>query len=162
MSFERKTVVVIGATGVVGSGVVRKYLDAGATVVGVSRQEGNLAKLKNTLKIGAQEAFRGVTGEFKDEASAAAAKAAILGKAGGPIDHVVTVQGFVTYGKAPTETPSSTLRQALDDGLFNNLLAAQALLPELKGREGSSFTLVSGGLSHIPPPMVTLWPATVC
>jgi len=161
MSLERKAVVVVGATGVVGLGIVRKYLDAGATVIGVSRQEGNLAKLKGTLKIGAKDAFRGVVGEFKDETSAAAAKSAIMASAGGPIDHVVTVQGFGPYAKAPTEAPISGLRETLDDGFFNNLLAAKALLPGMKGREGSSFTLVSGGLAHIPPPVISLWFSTI-
>jgi len=161
MSFERKTVVVVGATGVVGSGVVRKYLDAGATVVGVSRQQDHLAKLKETIKIRPGEPFREAIAEFKDEASAAAAGAAIKERAGAPIDHVVSVQGFVAFAKAPTETPVSDLRHALDDGLFNNLLAAKALLPELKGREGSTFTLVSGGLAHIPPPDPSLWLGTL-
>jgi NAD(P)-dependent dehydrogenase (short-subunit alcohol dehydrogenase family) len=161
MSFERKTVVVVGATGVVGSGIVRKYLDAGATVIGVSRQEGNLSRLKDTIKVGAGEAFRGVVAEFKDEASAAAAGPAIMARAGGPLDHVVTVQGFVSFAKAPTETPVADLRAALEDGLFSNLLAAKALLPGLKAREGSTFTLVSGGLAHIPPPTPALWLGTV-
>src|SRR5690349_3448206 len=116
MSFERKIVVVVGASGIVGSGIVRKYLDAGATVIGVSRQEGNLSKLRDTIKIGPSDAFRGVVADFKDDSSAAAAGAAIQARAGAPIDHVVTVQGFVPTAKAPTETPIADLRHGLDDG----------------------------------------------
>ena len=37
MDMQGQTVVVGGATGVVGSGAARAFLDAGATVVGVSR-----------------------------------------------------------------------------------------------------------------------------
>jgi NAD(P)-dependent dehydrogenase (short-subunit alcohol dehydrogenase family) len=162
MSFENRVAVVIGASGVVGSGIVRKYLDAGATVVGVSRASSKLDQLKQQIKIQASERFIPVVGDFKDEASAGAAKKAIATALGGkPIDHIVSVQGFVAYGKAPTETPVQQLKSALDDGLFNNLLAAQTFLPDLKGREGSSFTLVSGGLAHIPPPNVSLWLATI-
>ena len=39
--------------------------------------------------------------------------------------------------------------------------AVAEVLPELKGRAGASFTLVSGGLAHIPPPNPTLWLGTV-
>jgi NAD(P)-dependent dehydrogenase (short-subunit alcohol dehydrogenase family) len=162
MSFKQRNVVVIGASGVVGSGIVRKYLDAGATVVGVSRSASKLEGLRQQMKIGGTEPFLPVVGDFKDEASAAEAKRAVGEALGGkPIDHVVSVQGFVNFAKPPTTTPLAELRGALDDGLFNNLLAAQALLPDLKGREGSSFTLVSGGLAHIPPPNVALWLGTV-
>jgi NAD(P)-dependent dehydrogenase (short-subunit alcohol dehydrogenase family) len=83
---------------------------------------------------------------------------ALGGKA---IDHVVSVQGFVAFGKAPTETPINALRGALDDGLYNNLLAAQTFLPDMKNRDGATFTLVSGGLAHIPPPNVAVWLATI-
>ena len=69
--FADKTVVVLGATGVVGSGVVRKYLDAGATVVGVSRSGSNLERLKQQIGISDSEPFVGVVGDFVTEASAA-------------------------------------------------------------------------------------------
>jgi NAD(P)-dependent dehydrogenase (short-subunit alcohol dehydrogenase family) len=162
MSFENRVAVVIGATGVVGSGIVRKYLDAGATVVGVSRAASKIEQLKLQMKIQGSERFIPVVGDFKDEASAGAAKKAIASALGGkPIDHIVSVQGFIAFGKAPTETPAQQLKDALDDGLFNNLRAAQAFLPDLKGREGSTFTLVSGGLAHSPPPNVALWLATI-
>jgi NAD(P)-dependent dehydrogenase (short-subunit alcohol dehydrogenase family) len=162
VSFQNQSVVVIGASGVVGSGVVRRYLDAGATVVGVSRSASKLKQLEQQMKIQASEAFLPVVGDFKDEASAGEAKKSVMAALKGkPIDHVVSVQGFVNFAKAPTSTPPGELKAALDDGLFNNLLAAQAFLPDLKGREGSTFTLVSGGLAHIPPPNVALWLGTV-
>ena len=50
---------------------------------------------------------------------------------------------------------------ALADGLYNSFLAAKVFLPSLKSREGSSYTIVSGGLAHMPPPFAGLWLATV-
>lgn len=167
MSFAQQTVVVIGATGVVGGGVVRKYLDAGATVIGVSRSAANLDKLRQQLRIGASEAFGGVVAEFKDEPSADRAKEAILAAAreanasAAAIDHVVSVQGFVEVAKPPTHSSLDALKGALSDGLFNNFLAARVLLPELKGRQGTSFTLASGGLAHHLPPNPALWLGTI-
>lgn len=162
MSFAHKTVVVVGATGVVGGGIVRKYLDAGATVVGVSRSAANLQKLRQRLSIAAGEPFHGLVANFKDDGTAEKAKEAITSAlAGKPIDHVVSVQGFVEFAKPPTHSALDVLKTALDDGLFNNYLAAKALLPELKSRDGASFTLVSGGLAHFPPPNPALWLGTV-
>ncbi len=162
MSFENKNVVVIGAAGVVGSGVVRKYLDAGATVVGLSRTADNLAKLRATVQIADSDRFLPVTGDFKTEELAAQARDAVAAALGGkPVDHVVSVQGFVAFAPLPTETPLATLSGALEDGLYNNYLAAKAFLPAMKDRDGASFTLVSGGLAHIPPPMTAVWLGTV-
>jgi 3-oxoacyl-[acyl-carrier protein] reductase len=162
MEFKGKTAVVVGASGVVGSGIVRTYLDAGAQVVGVSRSEANLAKLKRTMTIGAGDAFRGVVGDFSNEAAAAAAKSAIDAVLeGAPYDHVVTAQGFVAMAKAATETPLAELRRALDNGFYNNFLVAKALLPDQKSRAGTSFTLVSGGLAHVPPPNPAVWLGTI-
>lgn len=162
MTLASKNVVVAGATGVVGSGIVRRYLDAGATVVGISRSADNLARLRETMKIGPGEPFHGITGEFRDDATAAAAYRAVTTVLGDrPIDHVVTAQGFVVPAPPPTAAPLATLERALADGLYNNLLAARAFLPGLKARPGASFTLVSGGLAHIPPPNPGLWLGTV-
>lgn len=162
MTFAGKNVVVLGATGVVGSGVVRKFLDAGATVVGVSRSADKLARLREQMQIGEDAPFFGVVGDLRDETSADEVRrlvGAAIGDA--PIDHVVSVQGFVNFAAPPTQAPLEALRGALDDGLYNNLLAAKVFLPGLKARAGSSFTLVSGGLAHIPPPAPALWLGTV-
>lgn len=162
MTLASKHVVVVGATGVVGSGIVRSYLDAGATVVGVSRSADNLARLAEQMKIGPGEPFHAVVGDFRDEASATAARQAVAAALGDrPIDHVVTVQGFVVFAPPPTAAPVAILEGALADGLYNNLLAAKVFLPDLKAREGASFTLVSGGLAHFPPPNPALWLGTV-
>ena len=162
MSFAHKTVVIIGATGVVGGGIVRKYLDAGATVVGVSRSAANLQKLRQKMNIVAGEPFHGVVANFKDEGTADHGKEAITAAlAGKPIDHVVSVQGFVEFAKPPTHSALDVLKTALDDGFYNNYLAAKVLLPELKSRDGATFTLASGGLAHYPPPNPALWLGTV-
>jgi NAD(P)-dependent dehydrogenase (short-subunit alcohol dehydrogenase family) len=162
MTLATRNVVVVGATGVVGSGIVRRYLDAGATVVGVSRSADNLARLREKMKIGVSEPFHGIIGEFRDDATAAAAHRAVSAALGDrPIDHVVTAQGFVVLAPPPTAAPLTALERALADGLYNNLLAARVFLPGLKARRGASFTLVSGGLAHIPPPNPGLWLGTV-
>lgn len=162
MSFTGKVVLVIGATGTVGSGVVRKFLDAGATVLAMSRSGAKIEKLKQDISIADSEPFLSVAGDFQDEESAEELRLQVEQTLGGrPIDHVVSVQGFVSVVDAPTATSLASFKGSLDDGLYNNYLAAKVFLPGLKDREGASFTLVSGGLAHFPPPNPSLWLATV-
>lgn len=162
MVFRKKYVVVVGAPGVVGSGVVRKYLDAGATVIGVSRRGENLEDLKKSLAIDSTQPFLGVVGDFATDDAADEAGQAVAGAVdGNPIDHVVSAQGFVAFAEDPTETPVSTLKAALEDGFYNNFLAAKTFLPAMKTRHGASLTLVSGGLAHAPPPVTAVWLGTV-
>lgn len=166
MSFHGQTVVVLGASGVVGSGVVCKFLGQGATVVGVSRSQQNLERLiaqMGLFKAVEDARFVPVVGDFQDEDGALATRRSVLAALtqGVPIDHVVSVLGFVSPAKPPTDSPLSALTEALADGLYNNFLAAKAFIPALKSRKGASFTLVSGGLAHNPPPSPGLWLGTV-
>lgn len=161
-SFKDKVVVVAGATGVIGSGVARRFLDEGATVVSISRDPERLQLLRTQLEIKPGESLLDVVGEFKTEQSAAEVRATVKEVLGGrPVDHVVAALGFFSIDSIPTATSLSTVKHALDDGLLTNFLAAQAFLPELETREGSSFTLVSGGLAHSPPADPRLWLGTL-
>jgi NAD(P)-dependent dehydrogenase (short-subunit alcohol dehydrogenase family) len=161
MSFQGKSVVVIGATGVVGSGICRAFLDQGAFVVAVSRSAQKLDELKKVISLKAGEPLVTAVGDFKDDASSARAMAAIDSALGGrAIDHVISSQGFVKFGPPPTQSTSGQLHEALDDGLTVNFQAAKALLPGIKQRP-ATFTMVSGGLAHLPPPDPAMWMGTL-
>ena len=152
MNFMNKTVAVIGATGVVGSGIVRRYMDVGATVICVSRRQENLTKLRAELAPDGGKSLVEVVADFNDEEAAQeAGRAVVRALKGDSLNHVVCVQGFVESSGAPSETPVLEVSCALQDGLYNNFLAAKTFLPVLKDRDGSSLTLVSGGLAHEPP-----------
>lgn len=160
MSFDEKRVVVLGATGVVGSGVVRKFLDAGATVVGVSRSAERLDRMRSAV-VRPGEPFLPVVGDFgRDESAAASREAVVSALAEAPIDHVVSSLGFVQRAQPVTETSIDEVGSALENGLYINLRAAQAFIPLLHGRD-TSFTMVSGGLAHFPPPDPSLWLGTL-
>ena len=163
MSFAGKNVVVLGATGVVGSGASKKFVDAGATVVAVSRSSEKLSALADQLKLSGSEQLKFATGDFDSEAAAAKTTQRIEeALAGAPIDHVVSSLGFVkVVDQGVTQTPTSDLKEALDSGFFNTYFAAKALLPRIKDRDGASYTIVSGGFAHFPPPMPGLWLGTV-
>lgn len=153
--FKNKVVVIGGATGTVGSGVVRAYLNEGAMVVGISRSAEKLEALKNTISIKADENFHSVIGDFNNEAEAEKTKQSVLIALNGKkIDHVVCSIGFITLAGAPSVTPLSVAKEAFDNGFFNSFLMAKVFLPEIKNQEGSSFTMVSGGLAHGLPPFI--------
>ncbi|MBI4821475.1 MAG: SDR family oxidoreductase [Deltaproteobacteria bacterium] len=149
MSFEDKVVVVLGATGIIGSGVVRSYLDTKATVVGVSRSGKRLDTLREQMSIRDDEPFLSVVGDFNDAFAANASHNRVTELLGGrPIDHVVSVIGSVSIGRAPTSTTLESFRGAMEDGVFNSFSAAKVFLPRMLRRPGSSYTLTSGGLAH--------------
>lgn len=109
--------------------------------------------------------FYAVSGDFTNDAEAAKTKQAVSDILNGkPIDHIISSIGFVTYATAPTKTDSSLVRDAFDHGFFNTVLMAKYFLPEIKNREGSSYTIISGGLAHGLPGFVpnveNLWLAT--
>lgn len=164
--FKNKVIVIAGATGTVGSGAVRAFLNEGAHVVGISRSAEKLEELKKRLSIKSDEPFYSVAGDFNNDTEAAKTKKALIAVLNGkPIDHVVSSIGFVTLATAPTKTDSSLVRDAFDHGFFNIVLMAKYMLPELKNQAGSSYTIVSGGLAHgLPgfiPNVENLWLATV-
>jgi NAD(P)-dependent dehydrogenase (short-subunit alcohol dehydrogenase family) len=163
--FKNKVIVIAGATGTVGSGAVRAFLNEGAHVVGISRSAEKLENLRKTISIKPDEPFYSIAGDFNSDAESAktveAVKTILKGK---PIDHVISIIGFVTLATAPTQTDSSLVRSAFDNGFFNTVLMAKYFLPDLKNQEGSSYTMVSGGLAHGLPGFIpnaeNLWLAT--
>jgi len=119
-------------------------------VVIVSREEKKLQELKTKLGTPLSDHFIGVVGSFQDEEHSKEAHAKVIGALHGRhIDHVVSVLGFAAlFPGGPTNSTGKDLQQGLDEGLFTAFHSSKAFLPGLKNHEGSTFTLVSGGLAH--------------
>jgi NAD(P)-dependent dehydrogenase (short-subunit alcohol dehydrogenase family) len=163
--FTGQVVAILGATGIVGSGVALKYLEAGARVVAVGREGKKLESLSATLtKVGAKlskDNWVTVVGDFTDEKASKAAADAIVKAAGKPLNHIVSNLGFVkTTAGGPTASSLKDLNEAFAESLNPTLLSAQQLLPLLKDVKGSSYTISSGGFSHFTP-APGFWTATV-
>jgi len=160
-SFKGQTVVILGASGVVGQGVAYKYLEAGAHVVAVGREQKKLDTLKGSLgKQVTKDNFSSVVGDFGDEKAAQATFAAVKAVAKS-YNHVVSNIGFArTFAVGATQSKLSDLKGGLDDSFFPTFLSAQVFLPPLKDVKGSSYTITSGGLAHFCM-MPGLWCATI-
>jgi len=161
MSLRGKNALVLGASGTLASGAVSQFLQEGATVVVVSRSD---AKLKEIFGMFAnkKENLRGVVGTYETKAQVeelyAKVKEALNGSSP---DHVVSSLGFATL--TPNGIISSDLKTLTDsfaESLFPTILAAQVILSDIRDKEGTTYTVTTGGFAHdcYWPGM---WPATI-
>jgi NAD(P)-dependent dehydrogenase (short-subunit alcohol dehydrogenase family) len=67
------------------------------------------------------------------------------------LDIVVSVGFVYSPPGAVTQSSLADLHKALDEGLPQLFLIAREFLPAIKNREGSTFTLVSGGFAYACP-----------
>lgn len=139
--------VVLGATGGVGRGVVQAAIDSGRPVIAVARRASEL----KALKAGYPHAdLTVVTGSVANDA-AGAKLARALRKLGRPLAGVVAaVCGSAERGRL-LDNPAQFLRRKLDEDLLPHLAAARHLLPLLAERDrGGTYVLIGGPGSEHP------------
>jgi len=165
----RQAAVVLGATGVVGYGATYNLLKDGAVVVAVGRNEKKLQELKKKLGDDFSKQLELVVHtDYTDEKSATTLLQSVMtvlvkhivNKV--QLMHVVSTLGWLNKTEIPSKSGVAALKSAFDEGLYPNVIAAQAFLPTLKQNAGATFSLVSGGLAHFSSPQVlNVWNATV-
>ncbi|RDZ26637.1 SDR family NAD(P)-dependent oxidoreductase [Lysobacter silvisoli] len=143
----KSPLVILGATGGIGRGVVRAALKAGWPVVAVARGNRELKAL--------QAAYPGadlttVAGSVASDAEGAKLARA-LRKLARPLGGVVAaVCGSNERGRL-LDHPAAFLRRKLDEDLLPHLAAARHLLPLLaEGDRGGSYVLIGGPGSEHP------------
>lgn len=134
-------VVVLGATGGVGRGVVEAALASGRPVIAVARDKGGLQCLRGKH---ADADLSIVAGSVSSDAEGARLAKA-LRKLGRPIGGVIAaVSGGMTRGRL-LDHPAAFLRQTLDEDLLPHLAAARHLLPLLaEADRGGTYVLIGG------------------
>lgn len=143
----KTAVVVLGATGVVGRGVVQAVLEAGRPVVAVAPERHELEQLQAAHPDAEIVALAGSIASDGDSAQLATA----LRDLGRPIAGViVTVPGQAGRGRL-LDQPVDALRCQLDADLLPHLAAARHLLPLLaEAGRGGSYVLIGGPGSALP------------
>ena len=139
--------VVLGATGGVGRGVVQAAIDSGRPVIAVARRSSEL----KALKAGYPHAdLTTIAGSVSSDA-AGAKLARALGKLGRPLAGVVAaVCGGAERGRL-LDNPADFLRRKLDEDLLPHLAAARHLLPLLAEYDrGGTYVLIGGPGSEHP------------
>lgn len=121
-------VIVIGATGGVGQGIVEALLAAGYPVIAVARDQSRLQALKASCD--RPDAITPVPGSLATDADGAALATALrqLRRPFGSI--VVSVMGPLERGRL-LDQPVDFMRRKLDEDLLPHLVAARHLLPLL-------------------------------
>lgn len=139
--------VVLGATGGVGRGVVQAAIDSGRPVIAVARQASEL----KALKAGYPHAdLTTIAGSVSSDA-AGAKLARALRKLDRPLAGVVAaVCGGAERGRL-LDNPADFLRRKLDEDLLPHLAAARHLLPLLAEYDrGGTYVLIGGPGSEHP------------
>lgn len=137
----RAPVVVLGATGGVGRGVVEAALAAGRPVIAVARDKAGLQCLRGKHPDADLSIIAGsVSSDAEGERLARA-----LCKLGRPIGGVIAaVCGGPARGRL-LDHPAAFLRQRLDEDLLPHLAAARHLLPLLaEADRGGTYVLIGG------------------
>lgn len=143
----RAPVIVLGATGRVGRGVVQAAVDAGTPVVAVARDAGALRELQRSHPRAALDTL--VASVAGDDGGAALA--ATLQRMDRPWAGVVAAICGGGDRDRLLDHPAAQLRRSLDEDLLPHLVAARHLLPLLsRGGRGGGYVLVGGPGSARP------------
>ncbi len=137
----KAALIVLGATGAVGRGVVQAALDGGWPVIAIARDVAALDALRQ--EHGASD-FTAISASVGSEADAARLgdELRALGRPLGGV--VATVCGGSKRGRL-LDQPADFLRRTLDEDLLPHLAAARHLLPLLaESDRGGAYVLIGG------------------
>jgi NAD(P)-dependent dehydrogenase (short-subunit alcohol dehydrogenase family) len=132
-SLDGKIALITGAKGGLGTTVTNAFLDAGATVAGVSRsiEESDFHHPR----------FLAIRGELSSSEGARSAVEAALAR-GGRVDILVHLVGAFAGGTTVAETDDSTLRDMLDTNLCSTFYITKAILPHMLARKAGRIVAV--------------------
>ena len=123
----KPAVLILGATGTVGRGVVRAAVEAGWPVVAVARDAEALQALRQQHP---EASLQVLVGSVADDAAADSLVAA-LQKLDRPFAGVVAALGAGDERGRLLDQPADQLRHAFDDAVMPQFVAARHLLPWL-------------------------------
>lgn len=153
---EGKITLVAGGAGYVGEGIVRAFLQEGATVVVSARNTEKLEELGGFLGELASDRFVPMIGDFGQIESAERLRDEILNKFG-RLDAVVASLGGNWQGNQPlTQVSMDEWQKYLQSNLTTHFVAARTFLPVLAHNKGSSYTLLGGGAAETAIPNYSL------
>ena len=139
-----KTVCVLGASGQVGTLVVRQLLTDGFKVVAVSRSADKLAHI--TASLGKSGALATLQGDVGSDAQAGELRDRFVAAHGNPHAVVASLSSSEVDGQMRIlDSPTDVLRKAFDTNFFTHVIAAKAWIPTLAS--GGTYVGINGGLA---------------
>lgn len=137
----KPAVLVIGATGTIGTAVVQAALDADWPVVGVARDAGKLQQLSQRHP---HAPLQVVAGSVADDASAATLMEE-LQRLARPLLGVIVALGAGSERGRLLDQPVKHLRRSFDDAVLPHLVAARHLMPLLAASGRNCGYVIVGG-----------------
>ena len=151
MDLRQQVVLITGANGGLGTFVTKSFLDAGASVVGVSPSIAASA-FRN-------ENFLGLTAEISNGDQARALVSETVAKRS-RIDALVHLVGAFDGGQSIAETGDATLERMLDLNFRSAFYMIRAVLPLMR-KQGSGRILAIGSRAAVEPsPMAGAYAAS--
>jgi NAD(P)-dependent dehydrogenase (short-subunit alcohol dehydrogenase family) len=147
-----KRAVVTGVTGNVGWGVAKALLERGASVIAITRSAEAAATVAASLD--AHPKLQVEVGDLS-RADSAMALGGRIAKAG-RIDHVVASLGAWWQKGLIVEQTAAEYEQVRAGSLDAQVFAAMAFLPQLRQRQGATYTMVTGAGGHMTIPSTGL------
>jgi NAD(P)-dependent dehydrogenase (short-subunit alcohol dehydrogenase family) len=144
-------VLVSGAAGGIGEGIVRALLGGGATVFATSRSEERLAELRERIAPEMRPALTGIAGDAGDFAGAAEIVARVEALGGAEAAVAILGRGWWTSGPL-LELEPGEWKAVLDEMLAAHFAFARAVIPMLSRRTGSTYLSLGGGAAFEPMP----------
>lgn len=146
---DGKIALIAGGTGGVGSGIVRGFLQEGATVVVPSRSPEKAEQLCEHLESFATERLVLITKDIGDSDGAKQIRDEILDRFR-RLDAVVAALGMHWQQDLTLiEIPVNTWRQYMETNLTSHFIVARTFLPVLAQRRGTSYTFINGNSADL-------------
>ena len=147
-----KIVYIAGGAGNVGEGIVRGFLNKGATVITSSRSSDKLDRLRELLKDTPTDKLTTIEAGLGDFENAETLRDKILDKLP-RLDAVVASLGSTWKRSVPlTEVSMEEWQKFLFTNLTTHFVTARTFLPVLAKTENSSYTFLAGGAADITIP----------
>jgi 3alpha(or 20beta)-hydroxysteroid dehydrogenase len=147
-----KVALITGATSGIGAATARLFVDEGAQVLAVGRNEGALAR----LEAAGRGRVQGFVADVTEAGQVAAAMAAAAERFGG-LDVVVANAGAFGVATALDHYPSETFAEVLNVNVNGVFLTIKHAVPYLRERGGGSIIVTSSALAVKPLPYMVAY-----
>lgn len=151
-TYIMKTIVIGGATGAVGRGLVRYYATEGHRVIAILRDEVKRAELETYLS-GLKPGMENITlvfNAYQDEAEISQLQKQL--SALGTIDLAIASLGGWYHGPRLYELPLSEWEMVVTNSLSSHFRFAKAVLTVLEKQRSGAYALINGGASEYAVP----------
>jgi NAD(P)-dependent dehydrogenase (short-subunit alcohol dehydrogenase family) len=151
--FMGKTVIITGATGGIGTAVVKLFAKHGANLALQSTSEEKLAKLKSTLALG-DDKVEGFVLDITDE-KAVEAMAQKTSERFGTIDILVNNAGRLGDSTPITDINAEDFERIVRINLFGPFFMTKYVLRLMKQRQSGTIVTIASTAGLYPGPLVT-------